>query len=40
MRAKDHADFDTVFPRLDRDARAWLRDSLTGIDPHHVWLRA
>lgn len=37
-RCKDQLDFDKVIPSLDRDARAWLRDSIAKIDPRHAWL--
>ena len=40
IRARDHDDFAVVAPRLDADARAWLRDALTLMDPHHRWLAA
>jgi hypothetical protein len=36
-RAQDQADFDHVVPQMDRDARAWLRESLIRVDPEHVW---
>jgi hypothetical protein len=39
-RAQDQADFDYVVPRLDSDARSWLRDSLAIADPGHSWLSA
>jgi hypothetical protein len=38
VRAEDQADFDHVAPRLDDDARTWLRTALTIIDPRHPWL--
>jgi hypothetical protein len=38
VRPKDQMDFDRVIPRLGRDARAWLRDSIAEMDPRHAWL--
>jgi hypothetical protein len=38
VRVEDRADFDQVAPRLDPDARIWLRNALTGIVPQHEWL--
>jgi hypothetical protein len=38
VRAVDQADFHQVAPRLDADARAWLRTALANIDPRHAWL--
>lgn len=38
MRTEDQADFDHVAPRLDPDARTWLRTALTNLDPGHEWL--
>jgi len=35
-RARDQVDFDHVVPHLDRDARTWLRNSLTLVDPE-LW---
>lgn len=40
VRAEDQADFDRVAPRLDREARAWLRDALELVEPGHQWLAA
>jgi hypothetical protein len=37
-RPEDQADFDHVAPRLDADARTWLRTALTKVDPRHAWL--
>lgn len=37
-RAEDQADFDRVVPRLDPEARDWLRGSLARMDPGHPWL--
>lgn len=37
-RAKDQADFDHIAPRMDSDARAWLRHTLRRTDPEHEWL--
>jgi hypothetical protein len=37
-RARDQMDFNQVGPRLDSNARAWLRDALMRTDPHHEWL--
>jgi hypothetical protein len=39
-RAQDQADFEHVIPRLEADARWWLRDSLAIADPGHAWLPA
>jgi aminoglycoside-2''-adenylyltransferase len=38
VRSNDQIDFDRVVCRLDRDARAWLRTSIEGMDPSHTWL--
>jgi hypothetical protein len=38
-RAKDQDDFDRVLPRLDSNARAWLRSSIVKTDPNHAWLQ-
>jgi len=38
VRAKDQADFDHVAPRLDPEARSWLRTALAKVDPCHEWL--
>jgi hypothetical protein len=38
VRAKDQADFDHVAPRLDAEARTWLRTALTNVDQGHAWL--
>ncbi len=38
VRAEDQADFDHVAPRLDPDARTWLRTALTSAEPRHEWL--
>ena len=38
-RPRDQADFDHIAPRLDRGARAWLRDALARMDPGHAWVR-
>jgi len=40
IRAQDQADFELVAPRLDADARAWLRNALSLTDAHHKWLPA
>lgn len=37
-REKDRADFETAFPHLDPERRAWLRWALTAYDPTHPWL--
>lgn len=39
IRPKDEADFSVCEPRLDADARAWLVDALTTLQPDHPWLR-
>jgi hypothetical protein len=36
---KNAADFVSAEPSLDDDARAWLRDALSLVDPDHPWLR-
>jgi hypothetical protein len=38
IRVEDQADFDQVAPRLDPDARTWLRAALTRVYPRHEWL--
>jgi len=38
IRAEDQADYDHVAPRLDADARTWLRTALRNVDPRHAWL--
>jgi hypothetical protein len=38
VRAQDQADFNHVAPRLDPDARTWLRTALANVDPRHEWL--
>lgn len=38
IRPKDQIDFDAVVGFLDKDARAWLRNSLAMMNPNHVWL--
>ena len=38
-RHQDQADFESMAPRLDHAARAWLEDALAIDDPHHPWLR-
>ena len=40
IREQDQSDFDSVAPRLDSDARAWLRNAIESIDPGHQWLSA
>jgi aminoglycoside-2''-adenylyltransferase len=40
IRAQDQTDFAHVVPRLDRDARTWLRESLMRTEPEHAWLSA
>ena len=37
-RALDQADFVHIVPRLDLDARCWLRDAISTTDPGHTWL--
>jgi hypothetical protein len=37
-RAKDDRDLDRCLPLLSRDARTWLRDSVTRVYPGHAWL--
>jgi hypothetical protein len=39
-RPEDDADFARVAPRLERQARAWLRESLARVHPQHDWLAA
>jgi hypothetical protein len=38
-RDKDRADFNSVLPVLDDEARAWLSDALELVHPGHEWLR-
>lgn len=38
LRAEDRVDFNHVAPRLDPDARSWLGNALTMVDPRHEWL--
>jgi len=38
VRAQDQADFEHVGPRLDSEARKWLKVALTKFDPRHEWL--
>jgi hypothetical protein len=40
MRPRDQTDFHNVSGQLDRDARAWLRNSIAKIAPDHPWLSA
>ena len=37
-RPKDELDFAAVIPRLDKEARDWLRTSLAVVSPSHRWL--
>jgi hypothetical protein len=37
-RTKDRHDRDVTWPLLDAGARAWLVESLRGLDPEHGWL--
>ena len=37
-RAQDQADFERAYPRLEPEARAWLRWALTAADPGHPWI--
>ena len=39
-RPEDESDFRAVAPRFDDDARAWLHEALSRIDPAHHWLEA
>lgn len=38
LRPKDVADFEACLPRLDDEARRWLRDALTVAHPGHPWV--
>jgi hypothetical protein len=38
VRAQDQADFNLIAPRLDPDARTWLRSALESVEPCHEWL--
>jgi hypothetical protein len=38
VRAQDWADFDHVAPRLNPEARSWLRNALMIVDPADDWL--
>ena len=40
LRERDQADFECIAPRLDADARLWLRDTLAQTSPGHVWIQA
>jgi hypothetical protein len=37
-RPRDELDFRRALPRLTKDARYWLRDSLVLTNPTHPWL--
>lgn len=37
-RAKDQVDFQTIYPELEPERRAWLRWALTTCEPGHPWL--
>lgn len=37
-RPKDEADFASAVPRMDADARAWLKDALVQTHPEHHWI--
>ena len=39
-RPQDLADFESMLPRLDRAARAWLRGAIAKADHLHPWLHA
>jgi hypothetical protein len=39
-RARDQADFGHIAPRLDPDARSWLKHALMRQDPGQAWLEA
>ncbi len=38
-RPKDHDDFERVLERLGHGERSWLCDTLSTVDPKHVWLK-
>jgi hypothetical protein len=38
VRAKDEADLLACLPRLDADARTWLRDAIAIAQPGHAWI--
>ncbi len=40
VRDKDRRDAEVTLPRLDADARRWLRDAVARIDPDHQWVRS
>jgi hypothetical protein len=40
VRAQDQEDFDLIAPRLDFDARTWLRTALARVEPCHEWLNS
>jgi len=37
-RAKDEPDFEATLPTLTRQQRAWMREALAAVVPHHHWL--
>jgi hypothetical protein len=37
-RARDEVDFAAIWPLLDSDARSWLHDAITRVNPYHQWL--
>lgn len=40
VREKDRRDAEVALPRLDGQARRWLRDAVARLDPDHEWVRA
>lgn len=38
-RQKDRRDAELAVPRLDAQARRWLRDAVARMDPDHVWVQ-
>ncbi len=36
-RTKDQRDAEVTLPRLDAQARGWLRDAVARMNPHHLW---
>jgi len=39
VREKDRRDAEATLPRLDAQARRWLRDTVARMDPDHEWVR-
>lgn len=39
-RDKDRSDVEVTLPRLDAQARRWLREAVARMDPKHDWVQA